>query len=162
MAKTYKGSLAHILALPPIDWALLAAEKRGYRHTPKTIAKQKAAMAKSRKAKRKRALKSLEAAAKPIRQVDKIDALATLLGSMEAGAWYGRSDIRILSGLKRGTVAGTIVRAEKLGLLERTKNPAWERPGGVECEFLYRRVGLKQQVADDIDDEGHSGDAATE
>lgn len=153
MVKTYKGSLAHILALPPIDWALLASERtRQHRHTPAAIEK----MRKARKATIKRKRKELAEKRVPrgaIRKIEKVDALGTLLAAMDPGEWYGRSDIQNRSGLKRGTVAGTIIKAESKGLITRTKNPAWERPGGVECEFLYSRLELKQQMAHDIDDE---------
>lgn len=156
MAKTYKGSLAHILALPPIDWALLASERtRQHRHTPAAIEKIRAARIKTVKQKRreKRIAAELRDPPKPKRVYPQINAMGVLLASMVPGKWYGRSDMQALSGLKRGTVACTIIRAEKRGLITRTKNPAWERPGGVECEFLYRRLELKQQVANDVDDE---------
>lgn len=157
-----KGSgWRHILDLPPIDWALLAAERsnKGRRHTPKTIAKLKLARAKHEKARTRHSSKI--GTRKPVRQTrpGTVNALARLLEAMASGEWFGRSDIQNLSGLKRGTVAGTIIAAERRGLIERTKNPAWERQGGVECEFLYRRV-LNQQVANDVGDQGQSGDAA--
>jgi hypothetical protein len=160
-----KGSgWRRILDLPPIDWALLAAERanKGRRHTPKTIAKIKAARAKHEKARTKFAGRKAIENYKPVRQTRNgtVNALGRLLAAMASGEWFGRADIQNLSGLKRGTVAGTIIVAERRGLIERAKNPAWERQGGVECEFLYRRLALDQQVTDDIGNQGQRGDAA--
>lgn len=162
-----KGSgWRHILDLPPIDWALLAAERanKGRRFTPKQIAKLKAGHARHAKARKAFARKVAVANYKPVRQTRNgtVNALPRLLAAMATGEWFGRADIQNLSGLKRGTVAGTIVKAERAGLIERTKNPAWERPGGVECEFLYRLVpvALVEQVAGDVDNQRQGGDAA--
>jgi predicted transcriptional regulator len=74
----------------------------------------------------------------------KINSVEVMLGSMEQGAWYGRTDMQHMSGLKRGTVATAILRAESLGLLRRIKNPEWERQGGAECEFLYQKLSHAQ------------------
>ncbi|WP_441252571.1 hypothetical protein AB8A28_19945 [Tardiphaga sp. 71_E8_N1_1] len=125
--------------MPPIDWALLAAEQRGYRHTPATIKRFTATKKRNLAIKRKARAKE-KPPRPPVRQRLRINSVEVLLGSMETGAWYGRTDIQHLSGLKRGTVATAILRAESLGLLMRTRNPAWERQGGAECEFLYRKT----------------------
>lgn len=159
MAKFYKGIMAEAWNTP-IDWALLAAEQANYRHSPTIIKKISEQRKQHFQRKRKKGLASLVAAARPARQIAKVDAVATLLAAMAPGEWYGRSDMQALSGLKRGTVAGTIIKAERRGLITRTKNPAWERPGGFECEFLYRR--LDQQVTHEVDDQGEGGDTATE
>ena len=125
--------------LPPIDFALLAHERRGYRHTLATIAKFTASNKRSLKAKRK-AKAALRPPIKPVRQRLKLNSLDVLLQSIEIGHWYGRSDMQSLSGLKRGTVATAILRAEKQGYMTRTRNPEWVRQGGAECEFLYRKL----------------------
>ncbi|MGM4929712.1 hypothetical protein [Tardiphaga sp. 619_E2_N8_5] len=128
-----------ISEMPPIDWALLAAERRGYRHTIATIKKFTETKKRNLAAKRKSRAKE-KPPRPPVRKRLKINSVKVMLGSMEQGAWYGRTDIQHMSGLKRGTVATAILRAESLGLLTRTKNPAWERQGGVECEFLYQKL----------------------
>lgn len=127
-----------ISEMPPIDWELLAAERRGYRHTPATI--KKFTETKKRNLAAKRTARAKEKPPRPpVRKRLKINSVEVMLGSMERGAWYGRTDMQHMSGLKRGTVATAILRAESLGLLRRTKNPAWERQGGAECEFLYQK-----------------------
>jgi hypothetical protein len=125
--------------LPPIDFALLAHEKRGYRHTPATIKKFTASNKRSLKEKRK-VRAALRPPIKPVRQRLDLNSVEVLLRSIEIGHWYGRSDMQSLSGLKRGTVATAILRAEKQGYMTRTRNPEWVRQGGAECEFLYRKL----------------------
>lgn len=103
-----------ISEMPPIDWALLAAEQRGYRHTPATIKRFMATKKRNLAIKRKARAKE-KPPRPPVRQRLRINSVEVLLGSMETGAWYGRTDIQRLSGLKRGTVATAILRAESLG-----------------------------------------------
>jgi hypothetical protein len=130
----------------PLDWALIAAERAGgKRHSLKTNRKISAARKRIVKAKRKARAIELALLKPPKRKKGpgSVNALSVMLGVMEPGKWYGRSDMQHLSGLKRGTIASTIIHAESLGRLIRTKNPAWERQGGVECEFLYRIVEVE-------------------
>jgi hypothetical protein len=128
-----------ISEMPPIDWELLAAERRGYRHTPATIKKFTETKKRNLAAKRKARAKE-KPPRPPVRKRLKINSVEVMLGSMEQGAWYGRTDMQNMSGLKRGTVATAILRAESLGLVRRIKNPEWERQGGAECEFLYQKL----------------------
>lgn len=135
-----------IEAMPPIDFALLAAERtRTRRHTPKTI--KKIAVARELTVKAKRKARAVELAPTAVHRPERdaakpgsLGALDKMLDAMEADVWYGRTDMQHLSGLKRGTIASSIIHAERIGRLERTRNPAWERRGGIECEFLYRKV----------------------
>jgi hypothetical protein len=125
----------------PIDWELIAVERsRVKRHTIATI--EKISVARVRTVKAKREARAQELALlkppKPKKGPGSVNSLAVMLGVLEPGKWYGRSDIQVLSGLKRGTVASTIIHAESLGRLKRTKNPEWVRQGGAECEFLYQ------------------------
>ncbi|WP_441255879.1 hypothetical protein [Tardiphaga sp. 285_C5_N1_2] len=140
-----------IAEMPPIDWELLAAERRGYRHTPATIKRFTAIKKRNLAIKRKARAKD-KPPRPPVRQRLRINSVEVLLGSMETGAWYGRTDIQHLSGLKRGTVATAILRAESLGLLARTRNPVWERQGGAECEFLYQKTSDAGSTAEQTSD----------
>ncbi len=154
-----KGSAwRRILDLPPIDWALLAAERsnKGRRHTPKTIAKLKAARAKHEKDRMRHSSKIGKY--KAIRKATP-GAGERFLCAMRPGEWYGVSDVARLSGVNPDSAKAYADKFRKAGLIERTENPAFERPGGLECQYLFRRV-LDQQMANDIADQGKRGDAA--
>jgi hypothetical protein len=152
----------------PIDFALLAAERRGYRHTPETLKRIKATRAKNRKARArvaaKRTEERLSEARAPRRGTP--GAGQRFLDAFERGKWYGVSDIETRAGIKRGSAKAYSVKFRELGWIERTKNPAFERPGGLECEFLFRRIrwdnrDLNSQVQDQIGDKGDgAGQAA--
>jgi hypothetical protein len=49
--------------------------------------------------------------------------------------------------LKRGTVHGFAAKFHKKGTLQRTKNPAFTKPGFMEPEWLY---GLPAAVVTDL------------
>lgn len=130
----------------PIDFAALAIErsKKGWRPTPE----QKAKWAKQKAALKR---KAVAAAARRLAENRKAERAAkrgpathgageTFLAAFEPGAWYGLGDLQALSGLKKGTVHGLAHKFWKRGELERTKNPAFERPGFMEPEWLYRRA----------------------
>lgn len=142
----------------PIDFAALAIERsrKGWRPTPA----QKAEWKRKREAAKRKAVREaarkLEEARKQERAAKRgaptSGAGAALLAAMERDAWYGLGDLIALTGLKRGTVHGLVYKFAERGELERTKNPAFERPGFREPEWLYRR--LRPQVQDDVSDQG--------
>jgi hypothetical protein len=138
----------------PIDFAALAIErsKKGWRPTPA----QKAAWAKKRKAARRakgKAAADRLAKARPKRQATP-GASQTFLATFQPGCWYGLGDLIAASGLKRGTVHGLAARFWKKGTLTRTKNPAFERPGWMEPEWLYQ---LNPQVQNQVADQEQGG-----
>jgi hypothetical protein len=149
----------------PIDFAALAIERsrKGWRPTPA----QKAAWAKKRaKAKRKavaEAAKRLEEERKPERLAQRgaptHGAGAAFLATFQPGCWYGVGDLIAASGLKRGTVHGLTAKFWKQGELERTKNPAFEKPGFMEPEWLYRRC-LRAKVHQDVGHQAERGSGA--
>lgn len=151
----------------PIDFAALAVErsKKGWRPTPA----QKAKWAKKRAAAKRKAVREArkrieeerraEGKVRPWRPTP--GAGQTFLATFQPGCWYGLGDLIAASGLKRGTVHGLAYKFWKQGELERTKNPAFERPGFMEPEWLYRRV-LNPQVQRDVGDQGERGGDAEE
>jgi hypothetical protein len=146
-----------ILDRPPIDWALLAAERslKGRKATPAHIAKQKAGLARAKRAKRRKSKATIDALAKarPKRQLTH-GAKERFLAAFQPGCWYGLGDLIAASGLKRGTVHGYAAKFHKQGILLRVKNPAFERPGFMEPQWLYQRRALNAQVQHDVDDQG--------
>jgi hypothetical protein len=100
----------------PIDFALLAAERRGYRHTPETLKRIKATRAKNRKARArvaaKRTEERLSEARAPRRGTP--GAGQRFLDAFERGKWYGVSDIETRAGIKRGVPKPTRLSFESL------------------------------------------------
>jgi hypothetical protein len=137
----------------PIDFAALAVErsKKGWRPTPE----QKAKWAKQRAAKKRKARAAaserLKAERKLARAIEFGQATQgageTFLATFQPGCWYGVGDLQAASGLKSGTVKGLAAKFWKRGTLVRTKNPAFERPGWKEPEWLY---GLNPQVQNQV------------
>ncbi|MBO4228032.1 hypothetical protein [Bradyrhizobium neotropicale] len=128
----------------PIDFALLAAERRGYRHTPETIRKfvetKRKNQARKKRAAKRAAAERIEAA-RPKRQATP-GARQRLLAAFPDEGWYGIPDMIALSGVKRGSVGPLLLKLTELGLVERTKNPAYQGRGFPDqCQWLYRRIG---------------------
>lgn len=144
----------------PIDFAALAIERsrKGWRPTPA----QKAKWAKQREAKKR---KASAAAIERLRQERKLAkaiehgratprAGETFLATFEPGCWYGVGDLQAASGLKSGTVKALAIKFWRKGVLARTQNPAFERPGWKEPQWLY---GLNPQMQHNVANQGNSG-----
>jgi hypothetical protein len=136
----------------PIDFAALAIarSRKGWRPTPT----QKAAWAKKRAAKRKR---ERAAAGKRFQERRRAERVANplqrthgagerFLAAFQPGCWYGVGDIAAASGVNYSSCKAYVVKFRKLGLVERTKNPAFERWGFREPEWLYRLVKQKGDI----------------
>lgn len=141
----------------PIDFAALAVErsKKGWRPTPAQKAKWEKQRKAARRAKGKAGVARMMAE-RPKRPTTP-GASLTFLEAFQPGEWYGLGDLIAKSGLKRGTVHGLAHRFHKNGTLQRTKNPAFERPGWKEPEWLY---ALNPQMQHNVGDQGDSGDQA--
>ena len=146
--------------LEPIDFAALAVERsrKGWRPTPE----QKAKWAKQRAAKKRKAVAAASERIKAERKLARAieygrathGAGETFLATFQPGHWYGVGDIQAASGLKSGTVKGLANKFWKRGTLTRVKNPAFERPGWKEPEWLY---GLNPQVQDEVANQERGG-----
>lgn len=137
-------------AMPPIDWALLAAERsRGRRHSPASIAKMKAGRAKALLKRQREASKRFQARRRAERPARARNVLASFLGAMETGQWYARPDIRDLSGLGYGSVKALSFKYEAAGWIRRNLNadhaPGLERAGVPMWLFALTAAGEERR-----------------
>lgn len=136
-----KSLWRYLADLPPIDWAYLASERRRpgdkFKLTPEQIAKRQKARTENQEARRR---VSIERSRRRQRGEWKggrdTNITARILAAMEPGNWYGNSDIRKLSGIKRGSAYLRLRRLVEEGLVERAPNPDYEIR--LTPQFLYR------------------------
>lgn len=140
-----RGLWRYLAKLPPIDWAYLAAERqanRNPRQTPEQIARRLKSLKRNTRARQKAATVKARR-----RQIDEWKArrakgiTAKILLAMQPGHWYGRPDIRDLSGVKRNSVHAKLMKLERLGWVERGDNPGWTPtayPKGTQIHFENR------------------------
>lgn len=128
-----RGLWHYLKNMPPIDIEAIAQERaeRFYRGKkgPQPISwtlKRMAARKANQKARQEAAADRALARYKEHRKQFKQPYLnAKILGAMEPGHWYGLPDVRILAGLKRGSVELRVRRFERDGWVERAGNPEW-------------------------------------
>lgn len=163
-----RGLWHYLKNLPPIDWEALAFEhQQKFRYGqkgPQPVEWNRKAH-EVRRVNTRRRQKAAEKAARRRLWQERIQGHTTrgtldaaLLGAMEPGQWYGRPDIRVLSGAKRNSVHARLGRYERDGWVERARNPDWTptetprgaighfRPNDRPPEWLFRLTPLGEAV----------------
>lgn len=127
-----RGLRLYLSRLPPIDWAYLAAERRpgfrkGDKPTPEQIARRLKSFKRNIRARQKAATlkaKRRQIEARNAKLAKGIN--SKMLLAMQPGHWYGRPDIRDLSGVKRNSVHARLALFERRGWVERGANPDYQ------------------------------------
>lgn len=77
-----------------------------------------------------------------------------IFDAMAPGQWLTSPEVRELTGLKSGTVKGTLAAMRAFGMLKRMENPEFERgtlqqfrTGAGACRWLWRRVEREDWTA---------------
>lgn len=135
-----RGLWYYLARLPPIDWEALAADRwRLGQKGPQPKHWNEKRMQVRKENARRRSLEASQKRAEAVRRTKAARrngiALVTLLWAMEPGHWYGASDLRHASGLRRGSVYGLLHKFLKLGWARRIKNP--EGVVRVTPDWLY-------------------------
>lgn len=124
-----RGIRRYMAMMSPIDWAALAGERRrgsrwGDKLTPERIARRLKSLKRNIRARQKAATlkaKRRQTEARNARRAKGIN--SKMLLAMQPGHWYGRPDIRDLSGVKRNSVHARLALFERRGWVERGANP---------------------------------------
>lgn len=144
-----KGLWHYLKNMPPIDVDAIAQQyeerftfgKKGPQPIEWTIKRRASRVAREQAKALVAAERSLrrQQAERKARKQPNLD--ARLLAAMEPGRWYGRPDIRDLSGAKRNSVHARLARFERDGWVERAENPDWAPtayPKGTQINFQAR------------------------
>lgn len=131
--KTWRQLLA---AMPPIDWAALAQERRdncrwtkkGDKRPLEDVERKMASQRRNKLAKRKaalaRAVRNYRAPAFRHRRINSVFGVAHRIAlAMQPGEWHARSDIERAATLRRSTTKARLWHMRRDGLVEREPNP---------------------------------------
>jgi hypothetical protein len=139
-----RGLWRKLLSLPPVDWAALAEAKRARSRWTRKGDKRPRADVERKMASQKANAKARAREAGERRRAEQVKVwrkgrdsaiTARMLNVMQPGEWYGRPDIRDLSGVKRNSVHMRLAVIERAGLVRRALNPDF-------VPLQYRRGAL--------------------
>lgn len=138
--KKPRGLPAILASLPPIDWEGILIERqnrwgKGSKHRRETLEHIKKVLAARRKAieteklRRRNARLKERSRARRAKHYPAVTLQERILAAMQPGQWYGRPDLRELTGISYNNLKWRVATMQRGGLLERARNPAAPAPG---------------------------------